>query len=84
MRTVKTLTDWADAQVDLSLQWAHNHIVGFVMSRPIYKKFQKVAVNPHRIIIHIPVYRFILSPRYLVPRDKIPCSILSPGTFTSG
>ena len=24
-------SDWADAQADLSLRWAHNHIVGFVM-----------------------------------------------------
>ena len=28
-------SDWADAQVDLSLGWAHNHIVGFVMRRLI-------------------------------------------------
>ena len=26
--------DWADAQADLSLCWAHIHFVGFVMSRP--------------------------------------------------
>ena len=26
-------SDWADAQADLSLRWAHSHIVGFVMSR---------------------------------------------------
>ena len=25
-------TDWADAQADLSLCWAHTHFVGFVMS----------------------------------------------------
>ena len=25
-------SDWADSQADLSLRWAHNHIVGFVMS----------------------------------------------------
>ena len=24
--------DWADAQADLSLRWAHSHFVGFVMS----------------------------------------------------
>ena len=29
-------SDWADAQADLSLRWAHNHIVGFVMRRLIY------------------------------------------------
>ena len=26
-------SDWADAQADLSLCWAHMHVVGFVMSR---------------------------------------------------
>ena len=26
-------SDWADAQADLSLRWAHSHIVGFVMSQ---------------------------------------------------
>ena len=26
-------SDWADAQADLSLRWAHGHFVGFVMSR---------------------------------------------------
>ena len=25
-------SDWADAQADLSLHWAHTHFVGFVMS----------------------------------------------------
>ena len=29
---------WADAQADLSFRWAHNHFVGFVMSRLIYHK----------------------------------------------
>ena len=26
-------SDWADAQADLSLRWAHSHFVGFVMLR---------------------------------------------------
>ena len=26
-------SDWADAQADLILRWAHSHFVGFVMSR---------------------------------------------------
>ena len=29
-------SDWADAQADLSLRWAHTHSVGFVMRRLIY------------------------------------------------
>ena len=28
-------SDWADAQADLSLHWAHTHFVGFVTSRLI-------------------------------------------------
>ena len=28
-------SDWADAQADLSLRWAHSHIVGFVVRRLI-------------------------------------------------
>ena len=28
-------SDWADAQADLSLRWAHSHFVDFVMSRLI-------------------------------------------------
>ena len=30
-------SDWADAQADLSLRWAHSHFVGFVMSWLICK-----------------------------------------------
>ena len=29
-------SDWADAQADLSLHWAHSHFVGFVTRRLIY------------------------------------------------
>ena len=29
-------SDWADAQADLSLRWAHIHFVGFVMRRVTY------------------------------------------------
>ena len=44
-------SDWADAQADLSLRWAHTHFVGFVMRRLmcffvflkyIYKKFIEI------------------------------------------
>ena len=29
----RRLIDWADAQSDLSLRWAHRHFVGFIMRR---------------------------------------------------
>ena len=36
LRTQRRLwSDWADAQVDLTLRWAHSHFVGFVMRRLI-------------------------------------------------
>ena len=31
--------DWADAQADLSLRWAHSHFVGFVMRRLKWHSF---------------------------------------------
>ena len=36
-------SDWADAQVDLSLRWAHSHFVGFVMSQ--LKFFMSLCKN---------------------------------------
>ena len=39
-------SDWADAQADLSLRWAHSHCVGFVMRRLIYVRF-KVSIYSH-------------------------------------
>ena len=38
-------SDWADAQADLSLRWAHTHCVGFVMSRLIFTA--PVRLPPH-------------------------------------
>ena len=29
-------SDWAEAQADLSLHWAHSHFVGFVMKQLIF------------------------------------------------
>ena len=41
-------SDWADAQADLSLRWAHSHFVGFVMSRLIYTRTQISLPLPPR------------------------------------
>ena len=35
---------WADAQVDLSLRWAHSHVAGFVMRRLNYEKMRSCCV----------------------------------------
>ena len=40
-------SDWADAQSDLSLRWAHSHIVGFVMSRLISEAIKFLRMNIH-------------------------------------
>ena len=37
-------SDWADAQADLSLRWAHTYFIGFVMSRLIYC-FEAITVS---------------------------------------
>ena len=58
MRTAKTLSDWADAQADLSLRWAHTHFVGFVMSQLIYvfkencRKFSVIIIKYPPFLFH--------------------------------
>ena len=37
-------SDWADAQADLSLRWAHSHIVGFVTRRLLLSMFTVLLV----------------------------------------
>ena len=41
-------SDWADAQADLSLRWAHRHFVGFVMSR-----LTSYRVTWHRMLLNV-------------------------------
>ena len=56
MRTAKTLSDWAHAQGDLSLRWAHTHFVGFVMSRLIFvgcAHHMLLVVTKHFIVVHV-------------------------------
>ena len=38
-------SDWADAQADPSLRWAHSHFVGFVMSRLNYLQLKLSTVK---------------------------------------
>ena len=44
-------SDWADAQADLSLRWAHTHFVGFVMSW-----LSSISINTRRQDIRIMDY----------------------------
>ena len=41
-------SDWADAQANLNLRWAHSHLVGFVMRRLISQipYTASTAINP--------------------------------------
>ena len=44
-------SDWADAQADLSLRWAHTHFVGFVMSRLVLLiKLMTILVSLKRLV----------------------------------
>ena len=55
-------SDWADAQADLSLCWAHTHFVGFVMSWLIYFIYFIVyydAVQRYTCILKFKWQRFI-------------------------
>ena len=60
----RLLSDWADAQADLSLRWAHTHFAGFVMSRLkcVSNHFQAFssyfAVEIHIFSISIKTLRF--------------------------
>ena len=42
-------SDWADAQADLSLLWAHSHFVGFVMSWLIWVSSRE---NMYSVVCH--------------------------------
>ena len=52
-------SDWADAQDDLSLRWAHTHFVGFVMSWLLFYCLILVLgdticeLNPGKAILHV-------------------------------
>ena len=46
-------SDWADAQADLSLRWAHSHFVGFVMSRLKYFFYFITTVDTMTLTSHL-------------------------------
>ena len=45
-------SDWADAQADLSLRWAHTHFVGFVMSRLRFIEAQQKGLFSQKLRTH--------------------------------
>ena len=52
-------SDWADAQADLSLRWAHTHFVGFVMSRLIWNWLENVQESLHGHNMSVAFMRFM-------------------------
>ena len=91
-------SDWADAQADMSLRWAHTHCVGFVMSwltlcRASCWVILLTFQNTTLIMLSSPVDCFIGNPRHcksVVVNKAQYCMILWPGrrlysvTFASG
>ena len=56
-------SDWADAQADLSLRWAHSHFVGFVMRRLIWWRPWCVCVFLFRLMPYFGrMYSIVLLP----------------------
>ena len=65
-------SDWADAQSDLSLRWAHSHFVGFDMSRLIcealhYSLFSRVFLQSC-LGLKIPVFPLTRPTLYFLCR----------------
>ena len=57
----KLWSDWAYAQADLSLRWAHSHFIGFVMSRLKYA-FACSDINPSlQVAYHTWVFWYVVS-----------------------
>ena len=51
-------SDWADAQADLSLRWAHSHFVGFVMS---WLKWFNTWLLAHNVMRTMKTFKAIKS-----------------------
>ena len=59
----KDWSDWADAQVDLSLRWAHNHFVGFVMRR-LNCRTNIPVISDQRKIVRSLRLRFVKATKF--------------------
>ena len=61
-------SDWADAQADLRLCWAHSHFVGFVMSWLILWLWKRILIVPLMCIIWSvcvhPIHTILVKPAY--------------------
>ena len=69
-------SDWADAQADMSLPWAHTYFVGFVMSwlkyclSKVNLNFQLLLKNLKTHRIHVQAYRYGLKQANLISEIK--------------
>ena len=57
-------SDWADAQPDLSLRWAHTHFVGFVIRRLILFSSNMNTFCPSWVLKYWQADRTICEPRH--------------------
>ena len=63
LRTQRRLwSDWADAQADLSLCWAHSHFLGFVMRRLFSSTHQALLKSAD-------VYKYCIDPKFWTDRS---------------
>ena len=58
-------SDWADAQADLSLHWAHTHFVGFVMRQLKSKKTLSLSNTDNPIALQFKIWLYYLFMQYL-------------------
>ena len=69
-------SDWGDAQADLSLRWAHNHFVDFVMRRLNCSDSSpacSLPVHCYTFISYLSVFIRVGSVRKSVFRDVLHC-----------
>ena len=57
--TAKTLIRLGEAQADLTLRWAHNHIVGFVMLWLIFVKKMTTMIKATMVILQYSIVGFL-------------------------
>ena len=56
-------SDWADAQADLSLRWAHSHFVGFATRRLIcfYGELRNLSWTNHRVFLFLSTKKGVIQ-----------------------
>ena len=66
-------SDWADAQADLSLRWAHIHFVGFVVSWLICHRWTFQSCNRRYSAFCLDILYLSYDRKKLIFRDSANC-----------